>query len=103
MTHSLTVTLPDHVKAQRLSSRDRHQTGVGNLPLADWAHLRGEYGDDANGLTVQRYELDLVPRAMAMDQHNGANVASSQSTFREVCCKNHTIKLFDHDQPLANG
>ena len=71
-------------------SRDQ-LADVRDVAFADWAALTGQDRGDGEGVARERHELDLVGFAIAMDVHNGADIAGFQAIGRKISGQNHTI------------
>lgn len=61
------------------------------VAFADWAALTGRDRGDGKGVARERHELDFVGFAIAMDVHNGADIAGFQAIGRKISGQNHTV------------
>ena len=62
-----------------------------NVAFADWAALAGQDRGDGKGIASERHELNFVGFAIAMDVHNGADIAGFQAISRKISAQDHTI------------
>jgi hypothetical protein len=53
--------------------------------------LTGRDRGDGKGVARERHELDFVGFAIAMDVHNGADIAGFQAIGRKISGQNHTV------------
>ena len=71
-------------------SRDQ-LTDVRDVAFADRAALTGQDRGDGEGVARERHELDFVSFAIAMDVHNGADIAGFQAISRKTSGQDNTI------------
>ena len=57
--------------------------------------MTGQDCGDGEGVARERHELDFVGFAIAMDVHNGANIAGFQAIGRKISGQDHTIVFVD--------
>ena len=68
---------------------------VRDVAFADRAALVCQDRSDSKGIARERHELDLVGFAIAMDVHNGADIAGFQPIGRKISGQNHTVVFVD--------
>ena len=68
---------------------------VRNVACADWATLAGQHCRHRNRGASKGHELDLVGFAIAMDMHNGADIAGFQALGRKINSQDHTVVFVD--------
>lgn len=68
---------------------------VRNVACADWATLAGQHCRHRNRGASEGHELDLVGFAIAMDMHNGADIAGFQALGRKINSQDHTVVFVD--------
>jgi len=64
---------------------------VRDVAFANWAALNGQDRGDGKGIARERHELHFVGFAIAMDMHNGADIAGFQAIGRKISGQDHTI------------
>src|SRR3990167_3253578 len=76
---------------------------MSDFPRLPGPNLVRRQGHDGDGFSVQGRELDLVPFAFLMNEHNGADVSPCQSVFGQVTGKNHIFEFLNHERLLLRG
>ena len=64
---------------------------VRDVAFADRAALACQDRSDSKGIARERHELDFVGFAIAIDVHNGADIAGFQAIGRKISGQDHTI------------
>ena len=64
---------------------------VRDVTFADGAALTSQDRGNGEGVARERHKLDFVSFAVAMDVHNGADIAGLQAISRKISGQDHTI------------
>jgi hypothetical protein len=68
---------------------------VRDVAFADRAALTGQDRGDGEGVARERHELDFIGFAIAMDVHNGADIAGFQAISRKTSGQDNAIVFAD--------
>ena len=68
---------------------------VRDVAFADRAALTGQDRGDGKGVARERHELNFVGFAIAMDVHNGADIAGFQAISRKTSGQDNAIVFAD--------
>jgi hypothetical protein len=64
---------------------------MGNLSWVNRADLSGHEGYHRHRLAIQRGKFDLIPFSASMNEHDRADIATSQAVFGKVAFQNHVF------------
>lgn len=66
-----------------------------DVAFADGAALTGQDRGNGEGVTRERHKFDLVSFAIAMDVHNGADIAGFQAIGRKISSQDNAVVFVD--------